>query len=102
MHTFLILSIKNVPSEISHVAIIIEFLIFLLLSSFCPENCALVIYTFLSITLLLLDLEQITFFSTRIPFPMLGHITAQEIAMKFCLTILHIHVEGSMSQISFI
>ena len=61
MHTFLILStqgLKNVPSEISHNTIVVEFFIFLLLSSFCPENSTLVqvsnkigmIYTFLPIT----------------------------------------------------
>ena len=61
MHTFLILNIQflqNVPSEILHDAIVIELLIFLLLSSFCPNNSTLVkvfnkiglIYTFLPIT----------------------------------------------------
>ena len=71
---------KNVPPEISHHAIVIESWIFLLLSSFCPENSTLVqvfhkidlIYTFLSRTPLILDLEHITISSTRIPFPVLG------------------------------
>ena len=73
---------KNVPSEISHDAIVIEFLIFLLLSSFCPDNSTFVqdfnriclIYTFLLITPLILDLEHITISPPRVPFPVLGHI----------------------------
>ena len=71
MHTFVILDhlrFKNVPSGISHDAIAIEFSILLLLLSFCPENSTLVqvftkidlIYTFLSMTLLIKDLEYIT------------------------------------------
>ena len=35
---FSIQGLKNVPYENSHDAIVIEFLIFLLLSSFCPEK----------------------------------------------------------------
>ena len=71
MHTFLILSIqglKNVSSEISHDATVIDSLMILLLSSFCPENSTLVKvfnkiglnHTFLSITPLILDTEHIT------------------------------------------
>ena len=47
---------KNVPSEMSHDAIAIHFLIFLLSLSFCPESSVLdqdkigLIYTFLSVT----------------------------------------------------
>ena len=73
--------LKNIPYEIFHDAIVIELLIFLLLSSFVPENSTLVqvfnriglIYTFLPITPLLLDLEHITISPTRIPFSVLGH-----------------------------
>ena len=58
-----LLGFKNVPSEISHDAIVIESLIFLLMSSFCSENSTLVkvfnkidlIYTLLSITPLILE-----------------------------------------------
>ena len=71
MHALHILSIqglKNVPSEIFNGAIFIESLIFLLLS-ICPENSTLVqvfnniglIYTFISLTPLILDLEHIAF-----------------------------------------
>ena len=73
---------KKVPSGISHDAIAIEFFIFLLLSSFCPENSTLVkvlskiglIYRFLSITPSIMELEHITLSPYRIPFPLLGHI----------------------------
>ena len=66
-------------------AIVIESLIFLLLSSFCPENSTLVqvfneiglIFTSLSTTPLKWDLEPITVSPTRIPFPMLGHISCK-------------------------
>ena len=76
------LRFKNIPSEISHDAIVIESLIFLLLSSFCPENSTLVqvfnrigqVFTFLPTTPLIWDLEHITISPTRIPFPVLGHI----------------------------
>ena len=76
------LRFKNIPSEISHDAIVIESMIFLLLSSFCPENSTLVkvfneigpIFTSLSTTPLKWDLEPITISPTRIPFPVLGHI----------------------------
>ena len=76
------LRFKNIPSEISHDAMVIESLIFLLLSSFCPENSTLVqvfnkiglIFTFLSTALLIWDLERITISPTRIPFPVLGHL----------------------------
>ena len=72
---------KNLQAEISHDAIVIESLIFLSLSSFCPENSTLVkvfhkiglIYSFLSITPLILGLETITISPARIPFPVLGH-----------------------------
>ena len=85
-HTYLSyfqhLRFKNIPSEISHDATVIESFIFLLLSSFCPENSTLVqvfikiglIFTFLSTTPLIWDLELITISPTRIPFPVLGHI----------------------------
>ena len=72
---------KSVPSEIPHDAIDIESLTLLLLSSLInPENSILVqvfhkidlIYTFLSRTPLILDLEHITIPPTRIPFPFLG------------------------------
>ena len=73
---------RNILSEISHDAIVIESLIFLLFSSFSPENSTLVqvfnkiglIYHFLSINPSILDLEHITITPTRIPFPVLGHI----------------------------
>ena len=63
-----------------HDAIAVDFFS-LLLSSFCPENSTLVqvfnklgfIYTFLSITPLIMDLEHITVSRSRIPFPVLGH-----------------------------
>ena len=29
-------------------------------------------------------------------------VTTQDIAMKFCMTILHIHIEGSVSQIFYL
>ena len=71
------------PSEVFHDAIIIGSLIFLLLSSFCPESSTLVkvlnkiglIYTSPSIAPLIIILEHITLSPTRIPFPMLGHIS---------------------------
>ena len=55
---------------------------FLLLSSFWPEISTLVqvfnkiglIYVFLPLTPLILDLEHITLSPTTIPFPMLGHL----------------------------
>ena len=84
-HTYLYYSqhlrFNNIPSEISHDAMVIESLIFLLLSSYYPENSTLVqvfnkiglIFTFLSTTLLIWDLELITISPTRIPFPVLGH-----------------------------
>ena len=67
---------KNVSSEISHDAIVIEFLIFLLFSSVYPENSTLVkvfnkiglICKFLPVTPLIFDLEHITNSPTRIPF----------------------------------
>ena len=57
----------KLPSEICHDSKSIELLIFLLLSSFCPEYSTLVqvfnkiglIYTFISITPLIRDLEHI-------------------------------------------
>ena len=75
------LRFKNIPLEISIDAIVIESLIFLLLSSFCKENSTLVqvfneiglIFTSLSTTPLKWDLEPITISPTRIPFPVLGH-----------------------------
>ena len=76
------LRFKNIPSGISHDAIAIDFFLFPLLSSFCTENSTLVqvfskiglIYTFLYITPLIMDLEHITLSPSRIPFPVLGHI----------------------------
>ena len=38
----------------------------------------------------------VIFFNTDIS------VTTQDIAMKFCVTILHIHIEGSMSQILYV
>ena len=98
MHTFLIFSIRglnNIPYEISHDAIVIEFVIVLLLSSLCPENSTLVqvfnkiglIYTFLPIYPLILDLEHITISPTRIPFSVLGHV----ISMKSYIRLFFIH-----------
>ena len=85
------LRFKNIPSEISHDAIVIESLIFLSLSSFCPENSTLVqvfneiglIFTSLSTTPLKWDLEPITISPTRIPFPVLGHNFYNSIMYKY-------------------
>ena len=71
---------KNVPFGFSYDAIAIEFLKFLFLSSFWPANSTLVqvfsniglIYTLLSTTPLIMDLEHITISPSRIPFPFLG------------------------------
>ena len=76
------LRFKNIQSEFSHDAIVIESLIFLLMSSFGPEKYTLVqvfnkiglIFTFLSTSPLIWDLEFITISPTRVPFPVLGHI----------------------------
>ena len=75
------LRFKNIPSEISHDAIVIESFIFLFLSLFCPENSTLVqvfnknglIFTFLSTTPLIWDLEIITISPTRVSFPVLEY-----------------------------
>ena len=99
------LRFKNIPSEISHDAIVIESFIFLLLSSFCPENSTFVqvfnkiglVFTFLSTNPLKWDLERITISPTRIPFPVLGHIYFLNmdfslimalICMKICIQML--------------
>ena len=76
---------KNIPSGISHDTLAIELFIFLLLLSFCQENSTLVqifskigrIYTFVSITPLIMDLEHITISPSRIPFPVLGHLSSE-------------------------
>ena len=69
---------------------VIQSLIFLLLSSFCPENSTWVqvfntiglICTVSFITPLIMDLEHITISPTRIPFPVLGHIFSIELALS--------------------
>ena len=88
---------KNLTAEISHNAIVIESLIFLSLSSFFPENSTLVkvfnkiglIYSFLSITPLILGLEPITISPARIPFPVLGHIYVLSCAMIFIFIMMN-------------
>ena len=94
------LRFKNIPSEISHDAIVIESLIFLLLSSFCPEKSTLVqvfkkiglISTFLSTTPLIWDLELITIYPTRIPFPVLASDPTQNNHTKIYSLNKHTHL----------
>ena len=45
---------------------------------------------------MLKQILYVIFFNTDIS------VTTEDIAMKFCMTILHIHIKGSLSQIFYL